>query len=138
MIEPGNVVLLNGTSSSGKTSIARALQEIMDTPYVYAGIDHTPDVHPKSHLVSNGINPATYDYFLLGYGGGWVRTETKGENGEITYAGGPITEVRIGPGALKLLAGMYRSIAALAAAGIDVVVDDVIYDQRVLKSAVDA
>jgi chloramphenicol 3-O phosphotransferase len=33
---------------------------------------------------------------------------------------------------------MYWSIAALAAACIDVVVDDVIYDQRVLRAAVDA
>jgi len=134
----GNVVLLNGTSSAGKTSIAEALQEIMVAPYVYAGIDHTLRVHRKFHKVSDGLNPATFDYFLLVYGGGMVRTETVGSGGEITYAGGPITEVRIGPGGLKLLAGMYRSIAALAAAGIDVVVDDVIYDRRVLDAAVDA
>jgi chloramphenicol 3-O phosphotransferase len=141
MSEPsgqGKVVLLNGTSSAGKTSIALALQEIMDTPYVYGGIDHTPRVHRKFHVVSDGVNPATSDYFLLVYGRGPVRTETRTESGEIAYSGGPITEVRLGPGALKLLAGMYRSIAALAAAGLDVVVDDVIYDRRVLKAAVDA
>jgi chloramphenicol 3-O phosphotransferase len=134
----GNVVLLNGTSSSGKTSIALALQEIMDAPFVYAGIDHTPRVHSKFHVVSDGINPATSDYFLLVYGGGLVRTETRTESGEIVYSGGPITEVRLGTGALKLLAGMYRSIAGFAAAGVDVVVDDVIYDRRVLRAAVDA
>jgi chloramphenicol 3-O phosphotransferase len=137
-MDQGNVVLLNGTSSAGKTSIAEALQEIMDAPYVYTGIDHTPRVHRKFHVVSDGVNPATSDYFLLVYGGGSIRTETKTASGEIVYAGGPITEVRLGPGALKLLAGMYRSIAAFAAAGSDVVVDDVIYDRRVLKAAVDA
>src|SRR5262249_37411080 len=134
----GNIVLLNGTSSAGKTSIALALQEIMDVPYVYAGIDHTPRVHRKFHVVSDGFDPASSDYFLLVYGDGNVRTETITESGEVTYVGGPITEVRVGPGALKLLAGMYRSIAGFAAAGIDVVVDDVIYDHRVLKSAVEA
>jgi chloramphenicol 3-O phosphotransferase len=134
----GNVVLLNGTSSSGKTSIALALQEIMDAPYVYAGIDHTPRVHSKFHVASDGVDPATSDYFLLVYGGGAVRTDTRAENGEIIYSGGPITEVRLGPGALKLLAGMYRSIAGFATAGVDVVVDDVIYDRRVLKAAVEA
>ena len=137
-INAGNVVLLNGTSSAGKTSIALALQEIMDAPYVYAGIDHTPRVHRKFHVVSDGANPATSNYFLLVYGGGDVRRETKTVSGEIVYSGGPITEVRLGPGALKLLAGMYRSIAALAAAGLDVVVDDVIYDRRVLQAAVEA
>jgi chloramphenicol 3-O phosphotransferase len=136
-MDQGNIILLNGTSSSGKTSIALALQEIMDSPYVYAGIDHTPRVHKKFSAVSDGIDPATSDYFLLVYGGGSVRTETLGEDGEIACSGGPITEVRLGPGALKLLAGIYRSIAGFAA-GIDVVVDDVIYDRRVLKAAVDA
>jgi chloramphenicol 3-O phosphotransferase len=134
----GNVVLLNGTSSSGKTSVALALQEIMDAPYVYVGIDHTPRVHSKFHAVSDGVDPATSDYFLLVYGGGSVRTETRTESGEIVYSGGPITEVRLGPGALKLLVGMYRSIAGFATAGVDVVDDDVIYDRRVLKAAVDA
>jgi len=134
----GNVVLLNGTSSAGKTSIARALQEIMEAPYIYTGIDHFPQIHQRFHQVSDGINPAAFEYFLLVYGDGNVRTETPGENGEISYGGGRITEVRLGPGALKLLASMYRSIAAVSAAGIDVVVDDVIYDQRVLRSAVDA
>jgi chloramphenicol 3-O phosphotransferase len=110
----------------------------MDTPYVYAGIDHTPAVHSKFHQVSNGIDPATSEYFLLVYGGGSVRTVTRTESGEYVYAGGPITEVRLGPGALKLLRGMYRSIAGMASAGVDVVVDDVIYDPRVLQSAVEA
>src|SRR5437773_12365216 len=106
-MDQGDVVLLNGTSSAGKTSIARALQEIMDAPYVYTGIDHFPQVHKKFYRVSDGIDPATSEYFLLVYGGGAVRTETVREDGEIVYAGGPITEVRIGPGGLKLLAGRY-------------------------------
>lgn len=87
-INAGNVVLLNGTSSAGKTSIALALQEIMDAPYVYAGIDHTPRVHRKFHVVSDGANPATSNYFLLVYGGGDVRRETKTVSGEIVYSGG--------------------------------------------------
>ncbi len=33
------VILLNGTSSSGKTTLARAIQDESDTPFVYWGID---------------------------------------------------------------------------------------------------
>lgn len=33
------IILLNGTSSSGKTSIAKELQEILKTPYFYFGVD---------------------------------------------------------------------------------------------------
>ncbi|MEU9890644.1 hypothetical protein [Sphaerisporangium sp. NPDC051011] len=35
----GRVIFLNGTSSSGKTTLARAIQDESDTPIVYWGID---------------------------------------------------------------------------------------------------
>jgi chloramphenicol 3-O phosphotransferase len=132
-------VLLNGTSSAGKTSIAKALQAIMERPYVHTGVDHfLAGVPAKFTVVSDGIAPATADYFLLVYRGSTTRIVAERVEGESAYAGGTLTEVRIGPGGLKLLAGMYRGIAALSAAGIDVVVDDVIYDRRVLQAAADA
>ncbi|GAB2778123.1 hypothetical protein GCM10027199_61630 [Amycolatopsis magusensis] len=36
---PGRVIFLNGTSSAGKTTLARAIQDESDTPFVYWGID---------------------------------------------------------------------------------------------------
>jgi chloramphenicol 3-O-phosphotransferase len=33
----GTIIILNGTSSSGKTSIVRAPQEALDEPYLDAG-----------------------------------------------------------------------------------------------------
>jgi len=36
---PGTIVLLNGVSSSGKTSILKALQGILEEPYLDAGLD---------------------------------------------------------------------------------------------------
>src|SRR5438094_108644 len=36
---PGTIVLLNGASCSGKTSIARALQELMEEPWLHVGLD---------------------------------------------------------------------------------------------------
>lgn len=36
---PSRVILLNGTSSSGKTTLARAIQDESDIPFVYWGID---------------------------------------------------------------------------------------------------
>ena len=138
-MDHGNIVLLNGTSSAGKTSIAKALQDLMDTPYLHTGTDHfLPRVPHKYFEVSDGMHPATAEYFLLVYPGGAARAVAGREGGEAVYGHGILTEVRIGPGGLQLLAGMYRSIAALAAAGIDVIVDTVIHDRRVLKAAVDA
>lgn len=36
----GRVILLNGPPSSGKTTIARALQEVLDPPYWHRSLDH--------------------------------------------------------------------------------------------------
>jgi len=43
----GRVILLNGTSSSGKTSIARVLQQILDGIYFHVEVDRWRDMHPE-------------------------------------------------------------------------------------------
>jgi len=139
-VRQGNVVLLNGTSSAGKTSIAHALQDVMDAPYLHTGIDHfLPRLPHRCFAVCDEMEPAVAaNLFLLVYRGGATRTTNEREGGTTVYANGRLIEVRIGPAGLVLLAGMYQGIAALATAGVDVVVDDVIHDPRVLKAAVEA
>jgi chloramphenicol 3-O phosphotransferase len=138
-MDQGNIVVLNGTSSAGKTSFAKALQEIMKTPYLLTGTDHfLPRVPEKFFAVSDSVNPPSADYFLLVYRSGSQRAVADREGGETVYADGVLAGVQIGHGGLKLLAGMYRAIAALAEGGIDVAVDSVLHDPRVLKAAVDA
>ena len=46
----GTIIILNGTSSSGKTSIVKALQEVLDEPYLDAGIDKFLFMLPKRYL----------------------------------------------------------------------------------------
>ncbi len=48
-----DVVVLNGGSSSGKTSIGRCLQELLPRPWLLLGVDDLVDVAPSS-LVSYG------------------------------------------------------------------------------------
>ena len=135
----GNVVLLNGTSSAGKSTIAKELQGIMETPYLHMGIDHfLASVPPTGSLVTEVDGQITTDFFQVIYLGRTAESIAAVQRGEAEYPDGVLSEVRIGPGGLKLLAGMYRSVAAIAAAGIDVIVDDVIHDRRVLMAAVAA
>lgn len=48
--EPGTVIILNGTSSSGKTTLLRELQNLLPKPYLEAGIDKFLWMLPKRYL----------------------------------------------------------------------------------------
>lgn len=137
-MEHGNIIFLNGTSSAGKSTIAKALQEIMEEPYIHTGIDHFLERVPSRFFVhSDGTNPPTAEGWLLVFRDGTVQSFVA-EAGRPGFTGATLAEIRIGPTGHRLLAGMYQGIAALAAAGLDLIVDDVIYDWRVLNAAVDA
>jgi len=117
----GNIILLNGTSSSGKTTIAQALQDVLETSYLHTGIDQFLIEHlPKRLIVpSDGIHPVTAK--------GWLAV----------LRDDALVQVRIGPEGYRWIAGMYRAIATLAEEGLNVILDDVIYDPRVLRAAVE-
>lgn len=120
-MQQGNIIFLNGTSSSGKTTIAKILQEIMEGYYIRTGIDHVLEAAPDTiHAMSDGHNPSTTEGFL------WV----------FPHGDTHVSEIRLGPAALRLCAGMYGAAAALATTGNDVIIDDVVFDSRVLEAAV--
>ncbi len=50
MMMPGTIIILNGTSSSGKTSLVKAMQTLLPEPYLDAGIDHFIWMLPKRYL----------------------------------------------------------------------------------------
>ena len=54
---PGQVVILNGVPRSGKTSIARALQERADEPWLHLGVDAAADWLPEGLRPGAGLRP---------------------------------------------------------------------------------
>lgn len=100
----GRVVLLNGVGSSGKTSIAKALQERAATPFLHVAMDAFIEMLPDRLQ----DHPDTFAY--------------------VPGAEGGLSSVSIatGPAGDRLLLGMRRAVAAMAAAGNDLIVDDVI------------
>ena len=46
----GTIILLNGTTSAGKTTIGRALQEVMDDPFLLSGFDHFQSTLPPGFV----------------------------------------------------------------------------------------
>lgn len=100
MMAGGTIILLNGTSSSGKTSIVRALQDILDKPYLEAGIDKFIWMMPSRYL-----DRPLWDE-VLGLAG------------------------RAGPAGHTLVSGMHHAIAALSRAGNNVIADHVLVEPR--------
>ena len=98
------IVLLNGVGSAGKTSIAKALQNIARGFFLHVQMDAFLAMLPES---------------LIGHPDGLV-FEPLEQDGE------PAIAIRSGPVAERAFRGMRHSVAALAAQGNDLVVDEVL------------
>lgn len=103
---PGKIIILNGTSSSGKTSIVRALQDILDEPFLDAGIDKFIWMLPRRYL-----DRPLWDEVL-----GLAK-----EAGVVGH---------------RLISGMHQSIAALSMAGNNVVADHVMVERAWLEECI--
>ena len=95
----GKIIIINGASSSGKTSIVKAVQKIMDEPYLDAGLDRFLWMLPGRYLE----RPLWDDVLGL--------ADRAGESGR------------------WLVSGMHHAIATLSQRGINVVADHVLVEQ---------
>lgn len=114
----GKIIILNGASSAGKSTTAKAVQAIMDEPYLHTGVDHFQLAFPP-----NLVNIAGQED---GEVVGW----------EVVYGETSLQDIRIGPVGQQMIQGMYRMVAALSDTGINIVVDDVIWNEWILQTAV--
>ena len=107
---PGQIVVLNGTSSAGKTSTAVAFQEMRAAEgdcWFVSGLDEFLAKLPGQWVeVAMWIGP---------FAGDGVRLETNGDRAHF----------HIGELARRLMRAYRRSIREMALAGLDVVVDEV-------------
>jgi chloramphenicol 3-O phosphotransferase len=94
----GTIIIINGTSSSGKTGILRALQDLLEKPYLEAGIDKFIFMMPGRYLE----RPLWDDVLGL--------ADKAGASGH------------------ALTRGMHRAIQALSKAGNNVVADHVLVE----------
>jgi chloramphenicol 3-O phosphotransferase len=97
------IVILNGVGSSGKSSIARALQDIAVGPYLHVAMDAFLDMLPAAYW----DHPDGFSYEPM------------------SGALGPAMAIRTGKVGERLLSGMRHAVAALAAQGNNLIVDDV-------------
>ncbi|MEI9887527.1 MAG: AAA family ATPase [Rhizomicrobium sp.] len=104
------IVLLNGVGSAGKSSIARQIQAQARDVFLHVPMDAWLDMMPQRTLGT----PAGLTF------------ET------VEQDGAPSVIVTSGPELERTLRGMRHAVAAMAAQGCNMVVDDVIFDAAVM------
>ena len=107
------IILLNGTSSSGKTTLAKALQRALPTPYLHIGIDTVVFALPPQYLDP----PRWHEVF-----------EYRGSGDDLRITAGPLGH--------RLVRTLHRMVATASDTGWDVIVDHVLLDPSWAEDAV--
>jgi chloramphenicol 3-O phosphotransferase len=99
------VILLNGVGSVGKSSIAKALQDVATQPFLHVEMDAFLAMMPQRYFE----HPEGLSF------------EQSIEHGNVT------TFAKTGPIAKRALSGMRHAIAEMANAGNNLIVDEVLF-----------
>ena len=97
------VIVLNGTTSAGKTSLARALQDVASRPFLHVRMDDFLTMQPRR---------------FNNHPDGFVFAPVEG-------ADPPEVSIETGAYGAKLISGMRKAVAAMADSDLDMIVDDV-------------
>jgi chloramphenicol 3-O phosphotransferase len=114
----GRIIFLNGSSSAGKTTLASTLQQLLDEPYQHIALDQFRDGLPGRY---RGLNSPPGTPGALGLN--IVPRELDGER---------VSHIEMGAHAEQVLRGMRRAIAAFAAQGNHVIIDDLLFRREYL------
>ncbi len=118
---PGRVIILNGGSSTGKTSLVKALQDaFLPEPYLALGIDVFWMAMPDKELDLDRVDPQYYT---------WVK-EYKDDEPYLRIVPGPILD--------QMMSARYKAIAAYLKDGLNVVADDVVWKRLWLEESLKA
>ncbi len=114
MPSPGTVIVLNGPSAVGKSSIQREIQDSFEEPYLAIGIDQLMlHMVPDRYLLREV--PDRRDVL-------WAETSKDAE-------GAPLHHLYFGPKGYRFLSGMHHAIHCLASCGNNVVIDYIALEQ---------
>jgi len=116
-------IFLNGTSSSGKTTLARALQAALPDNWQHLALDQFRDGMPDKFRGLNAPEGST----------GW-----RGLNVVPVSNGNPgYTKIAFGDQGTALLKGMRRAMRAVLDAGTNIIIDDIILEPEFLNDYLD-
>jgi chloramphenicol 3-O phosphotransferase len=112
------IIILNGPSAAGKSSMQREIQNIFPDPYLKIGIDNfVVALIPDRYLTGDTDKSNPEKMIMRG---------TKSTDA----AGNPVFTLEIGKRGQKIFSGMHHAIAAYAAQGNNIVVDYIMYERK--------
>jgi chloramphenicol 3-O-phosphotransferase/RimJ/RimL family protein N-acetyltransferase len=112
------IIFLNGAGSSGKTSIAKAIQNISDKPWLIIGIDSFIEMMPQ-HYTGFGSKATEGFQFIV-----------RKENGK------PAVACKSGEFGNKIVEAMPKVVRVLADTGFNIIIDEVLFGDNALKDYV--
>ena len=110
------IIFLNGASSAGKTNLGKALQDVLDEPYLLLGLDTFFHTVPARWA---GGPPGPYRHL------GFQYVDFPPENGH------PFLGIGYGPVGWRIMVGFHRATAELVRSGNPVVIDEMLLDEKV-------
>lgn len=114
---PGTIIVLNGASCSGKSSIQKAFQEISEKPFLKMGIDSLfVACIPEKYILGTVPHASTIMKSKI----------SQDEHG-------PLFFLTVGKQGRKIITGMHNAIVDYARAGNNVIVDYIMYDKEWMK-----
>ena len=120
----GRIILLNGSSSAGKTTLAITLQQLLPDPWHHIALDQFRDGLGGRY---RGLNSPP---------------GTPGAQGlnvvPIALGNERVTDVQFGELGKQVLRGMRRAIAAFACEGNNVIIDDLMFEPEFLRDYLEA
>jgi chloramphenicol 3-O phosphotransferase len=113
----GYVIILNGPSVAGKSSIQRALQDQFTDPHLAMGLDSLVcAMMPQRYFTSREPDRESVM---------WADPEVDGD-------GAPLFKLHFGPAGRRVVSGMHAAIAAYARTGNCAIVDYILYESEFL------
>jgi chloramphenicol 3-O phosphotransferase len=105
------VIILNGVGSVGKSSTAKALQAMASKPFLHVAMDAFLDMLPER---------------MFDHPDGLMFETTH-------HDGKPIVAIRTGPILERAMRGMRHAVAAVAAQGNNLIVDEVMIEPQIVQ-----
>jgi len=121
---PGRIILLNGSSSAGNTTLAVTLQHVLREPWHHISLDQFRDGMAGRYrgLNSPAGSPGARGLNVV----------------PIPHGNDRVTDVQFGDLGKQMLRGMRRAIAAFVAEGNNVIIDDLMFEPEFLFDYLDA